>query len=87
MYRSKLWCDDRRRRRRRRSEHFSPFSTLYDKRERKEASLWTDIFLSFTTKKEIGGRARESEQGESDIASIRGMCVHYFVKRKLLIGF
>lgn len=27
------------------------------------------------------------EQGESDIASIRGMCVHYFDRRKLLIGF
>ena len=32
-------------------------------------------------------RERESAQGESDIASIRGMCVHYFDRRKLLIGF
>ncbi len=61
MYRSKLWCDDRRRRRRRRrrrSEHFSlflPFTT------REEASLWTDIFLSFTTKKEKGAGERERE--------------------------
>ncbi len=61
MYRSKLWCDDRRRRRRRRrrrSKHFSPFSTLYNKRE--EASVWTDIFLSFTMKK----RKREGRESK-----------------------
>jgi hypothetical protein len=68
MYRSKLVYDDRIRR----SEHFSPFSTLCDKRE--EANLWTDIFFfSLTTKR----KEREREQGESDTTSIRG--VHTFL--------
>ncbi len=76
MYRSKLWCDDRRRRRRR-SEHFSPFSTLYEKRER--GSHYMDRYFSLLYDEKKGKRERrDREQGESDIASIRGMCVHYF---------
>jgi hypothetical protein len=57
MYRSKLWCDDRRRRRRR-SEHFSlflPFTT----RERKP--VYGQIFFSLSRRKKKMERGRASK--------------------------
>ena len=41
--------------------------------ERKEATLWTDIFLSLPLSV---SRWRGREQGESDIVSIRGVFAH-----------
>ena len=52
-----------------------PFSYPLEQ-ERKEATLWTDIFLSRLSLFFPLSLSREREQGESDIVSIRGVFAH-----------